>query len=89
MEKADNCPYCGASLEKKHPLVGYKGSAGHGTATRLCQDTGMKVNKELIGRSAELAQEEFNDNTNKPDIQDESVWGGLKKAFRILMRLPW
>jgi len=88
MGKADNCPYCGASLEKKHPLVGYTGSAGHGTATWLCQDTGMQVKKELLGPSAETAQKEYNENKNKPDIQDDSIWGGLKKAFRILMRLP-
>ena len=89
MGKADNCPYCGNSLDKKHSLVGYTGSADHGTATWLCQDTGMKISKELLGRSAETAQKEYSENKNKPDIPDDSIWGELKKAFRILTRLPW
>jgi len=89
MGKADNCPYCGGSLEKKHSLVGYTGSAGQGTATWICQETGMKVKKELLGRSAESAQNQYSEKKDEPDVPDDSIWGGLKKAFRILMKLPW
>ena len=88
MKKADNCPYCGGSLDKKHSLVGYTGSADYGTATWSCQETGMKIKKELLGHSAEKAQKQFKENKNKPEIPDDSIWGELKKAFRILMRLP-
>ncbi len=97
MEKADNCPYCGASLAKKHPLVevknhplvDYTGSADHGTATWKCEETGMQIKKELLGQSAEVTQRQYKENKNKPDIPDYGIWGELKKAFRILTRLPW
>ena len=88
MEKTDNCPYCGGSLNKKHPLVGFTGGAEHGTATWSCQETGMKISKELLGSSAESAQKQYKENKNKPEIPEDSIWGELKKAFRILMRLP-
>jgi len=97
MEKADNCPYCGASLAKKHPLVevkkhplvDYTGSADQGTATRKCEETGMQIKKDLLGQSAEFAQRKYNENKDNLNIPDHGIWGELKKAFRILARLPW
>lgn len=89
MEKTDNCPYCGGSLERKHPLVDYTGSADQGTTTRKCEETGMQIKKELLGQSAEVAQREYNENKDNLNIPDHGIWGELKKAFRILARLPW
>ena len=90
MDKAQKCPYCRGTLEKKHPLVDYAGGVSHGTATWKCEEAGMLFKKELTGQLAEKAQKEYLQNKENQIISDQGGWVEVKKVFRILQKfLPW
>ena len=84
------CPYCGESLDKEHPLVGYIGDSAQGTSVRECKETGQRFKTELSGKAAREAKEEYDEirpDSGEDVIPEEEGKGLWRKLLKIISRI--
>ena len=84
------CPYCGESLEKEHPLVGYIGDSAQGISVRECKETGQRFKKDLSGKAAQEAKEEYQKirpESGEDVIPEEEGKGLWRKFLEIVSKI--